>query len=168
MVTTITLFKIYFSLIRVLKVEKKKLIVTSFFCLDFFHVGKLEMSNIAMKYFSVFNDKPPASWVAHITRDFFSCYSCWYYSFLLQYKTNIVCRVFGVELVQSQSQPLNSRIWMIKSAFESNQTISKPCFWGWNIAFQLKNNNQLQCLLCFDETSKTLIYPGSEELFKLF
>ena len=60
MVTTITL-KIYFSLIRVLKIEKKKLIVTSFFCLDFFHVGKLEMSNIATKYFSVFNDKPPES-----------------------------------------------------------------------------------------------------------
>ena len=32
------------------------------------------------KYFSFFNDKSPASWVAHITRDFLPCYSCSYYS----------------------------------------------------------------------------------------
>ena len=36
--------------------------------------------NITSIYFSMFNNKPPASWVAHITRDFLTCYSCSYYS----------------------------------------------------------------------------------------
>ena len=34
------------------------------------------MFNITSKYFSFFNNKPPASWVTHITRDFLTCYSC--------------------------------------------------------------------------------------------
>ena len=34
------------------------------------------MFNINLKYFSFFNNKPPASRVAHITRDFLTCYSC--------------------------------------------------------------------------------------------
>ena len=38
-----------------------------------------KMFNIAPKYFSIFNNKPPASWVAHITRNFLSCYSYSYY-----------------------------------------------------------------------------------------
>ena len=32
-----------------------------------------------MKYFSIFNNKPPASWAADIKRDFLTCYSCLYY-----------------------------------------------------------------------------------------
>ena len=32
-----------------------------------------------LKYFSIFNNKQPASWVAHITRDFLTCYSYSYY-----------------------------------------------------------------------------------------
>ena len=39
-----------------------------------------KMFNITSKYFSFFNNKPPASWVAHITRDFLTYYSCSYYS----------------------------------------------------------------------------------------
>ena len=39
-----------------------------------------KMFYITSKYFSFFNNKPPASWVAHITRDFLTCYSCSYYS----------------------------------------------------------------------------------------
>ena len=38
------------------------------------------MFNITAKYFSIFNNKPPASWVAHVTRDFLTCYSCSCYS----------------------------------------------------------------------------------------
>ena len=38
------------------------------------------MFNITSKYFSFFNNKPSASLVAHITRDFFTCYFCLYYS----------------------------------------------------------------------------------------
>ena len=33
------------------------------------------MSNISSKYFSILSNVPPASWVAHITRDFLICYS---------------------------------------------------------------------------------------------
>ena len=40
-----------------------------------------------MKYFSIFNNKPPASWVARIARDFITYYSCSYYSFI--YRTQI-------------------------------------------------------------------------------
>ena len=35
---------------------------------------------ISVKYFSIFYNKPPASCVAHITRDFLTSYSCLYYS----------------------------------------------------------------------------------------
>ena len=34
---------------------------------------------ITLKYFSIFNNKSPASWVAHITRNFLTCYSGLYY-----------------------------------------------------------------------------------------
>ena len=38
------------------------------------------MFNINLKYFSLFNNKPPASSLTHITKNFFACYSCSYYS----------------------------------------------------------------------------------------
>ena len=38
------------------------------------------MFNITSKYFGTFNNKPPASLVAHITMDFLTCYSCSYYN----------------------------------------------------------------------------------------
>ena len=38
------------------------------------------MLNITSKYFKFFNNKPTASWVAHMTRHFLTCYSCLYYS----------------------------------------------------------------------------------------
>ena len=41
------------------------------------------MFNITSKYFSFFNNKPPAGWVAHITRNFLTCYSCSYSSSLV-------------------------------------------------------------------------------------
>ena len=46
------------------------------------------MFNITSKYFSIFNNKPPARWVAHIARDFLKCYSCSYYSSVVQRKEN--------------------------------------------------------------------------------
>ena len=36
------------------------------------------------KYFSFFNNKPPASWVVHITKDFLTCYSCLYCGSMVQ------------------------------------------------------------------------------------
>ena len=41
------------------------------------------MFNINSKYLSFFNNKLPASWVAHIARDFLRCYSCSYYSSMI-------------------------------------------------------------------------------------
>ena len=35
-----------------------------------------KMFSITSKYFSFFNNTPPACWVTHITRDFLTCYSC--------------------------------------------------------------------------------------------
>ena len=43
-----------------------------------------KMFNITSKYFFFFNNKPPASWVAHIIRDFLICYSCSYYCSMLE------------------------------------------------------------------------------------
>ena len=42
------------------------------------------MFNITSKCLSSFNNKPSASWVAHITRDFLTCYSCSYYSSVIR------------------------------------------------------------------------------------
>ena len=39
-----------------------------------------KMFNITSKYFSFFNNKPPASRVTYITRSFLACYFCSYYS----------------------------------------------------------------------------------------
>ena len=39
--------------------------------------------NITSKYFSFFNNKPPASSVADIARDFLTCYTCSYYSSMI-------------------------------------------------------------------------------------
>ena len=40
------------------------------------------MCNVPSRYFSFLNNKPSASWVAHIIRNFITCYSCLYYSSL--------------------------------------------------------------------------------------
>ena len=88
--------------LKVLKARKKKLALTSFYyvsweiwlgnskkliCIDqsrFSHTHEnSKIFNITSKYFSFFNNKPPASWVAHITRDFLTCYSTSYYSSML-------------------------------------------------------------------------------------
>ena len=43
-----------------------------------------KMFNIISKYCSFFSNKLPASWVAHITRDFLTRYSCSYYSSMIR------------------------------------------------------------------------------------
>ena len=43
-----------------------------------------KMFNITSKYFSFFNNKPPASRVAHVVGDSLTCYSCWYYSSMIK------------------------------------------------------------------------------------
>ena len=39
-----------------------------------------KMLNITSKYFGFFNNKPPATSLAHIAREILTCYSCLYYS----------------------------------------------------------------------------------------
>ena len=96
--------KIYFFLIRILLSKQKKLARTSFCCLDqevwlddswkliyinqsrfnnFFHVRKFKNFNVTLKYFAIFNNRPPASWVAHLARDFVKYYSCSCYSSMI-------------------------------------------------------------------------------------
>ena len=60
----------------------------TFFCIgkskfcNLLHAGEFENVNITSKYFIIFNNSPPASWAAHITKGFLTCYSCSYYSFM--------------------------------------------------------------------------------------
>ena len=98
------LFKLYFFIKR-LQSKKKKLVLTSFYyvsweiwlgnskkliCIDqsglyiFSHPRQLKTFKITSKYSSFFNNKQPASWVAHITGVFLACYSCSYYSSMLK------------------------------------------------------------------------------------
>ena len=42
-----------------------------------------QMFNITSKCFSFLNNKPNVSWVAHITRDFLTCYFCSCYSSMI-------------------------------------------------------------------------------------
>ena len=91
--------------LKVLKARKKKLALTSFYyvsweiwlgnskkliCIDqsrFSHTHEnSKIFNITSKYFSFFNNKPPARWVVLMTMDFLICYSCSHYSssFLVQ------------------------------------------------------------------------------------
>ena len=44
-----------------------------------------KMFHTTSKYFSFFNNKPPASWVVHIPKDFLTGYSCSYYSSMAVY-----------------------------------------------------------------------------------
>ena len=51
--------------------------------LQFLTPGRIQKFSITSKYFSFFENMLPASCVAHITRDFLTCYSCSYYSSML-------------------------------------------------------------------------------------
>ena len=57
------------------------------------------MFNITLKYFNFFSNTAPVSGIAHITRDFFTCYSCSYYismiytgkfKTIMTFKTNLI------------------------------------------------------------------------------
>ena len=67
------------------------------------------MFNITSKYFSIFNNKPPASWVAHITRDFITCYSCSYYSFMIEPTCFKWINPLYWPFLTSQKQPLSMK-----------------------------------------------------------
>ena len=95
-----------------------------------------KMFNITSKYFSFFNNKPPASWVAQITRDFLICYSCSYYSsMIVLIFRNLPSSVEHLRIAAELSKvsPLNiiilprRRFIMIK--VDSRKKINKDRFW---------------------------------------
>ena len=104
-VKTVTLCKKLYFFMKSLKSKKKKLALTSFYCLsrelgfsnswklnsighsrfcNFWH--SVEFKNIFQHNFKVnqqFNNKPPASWFVYITGDILTRHSCSYYSSML-------------------------------------------------------------------------------------
>ena len=48
-------------------------------CYNFSHAEEFRNFNITLKYCSIFKNMPLANRVAHIKKDFLTCYSCSYY-----------------------------------------------------------------------------------------
>ena len=90
-------------MIKVLKHHEKKLALALFFCfsqeritmgrlmktyLHLLYISYLreisKMLNVTSKYFCIFTNTPPASWVVHKTRDFLRFYSCSRYSSMIR------------------------------------------------------------------------------------
>ena len=67
---------------------KKAYLYRSIKILHFLTLARIQKFKITSKYLSVFNNTPPASWVAHTTRDFLTCYSWSYYRSMIWF-----CRV---------------------------------------------------------------------------
>ena len=86
-----------------------------------------KMLNKTAKYFSILNNKPPASWVAHITRDFLTCYSCSYYSSMLWYNT----------------------IFQINKILCLNNTFFNIKYLLWNIMLSLKYDTFFSVIVTF-------------------
>ena len=96
--------------------------------------GNSKMFNVTSKYFSFFNKKPPASWVAHMARDFLTFYSCSYYSSM---DTDIFLWIlqslqvfFSTQVFKDYLRPTTSvlhrvlKIWL-KKLFEWLSSISE-------------------------------------------
>lgn len=104
LISFITL-KIYYHSIILHQKKEKKLALTSFFFTQsrnmirqfmkiylyrpnqdsaiYYKWGNLKMFHITSNYFSIFNNKSTASWVAHVTSGFLTCYCCSYFSFMI-------------------------------------------------------------------------------------
>ena len=90
--------------------------------LRFFTPARIQkMFNITSKYFSFFNDKPPANWVVLITRDF-----------LLNLKLNESCN------------PMLISSWIFSKYFQNNFS-SENCGWPLSYkSFHILRNSRLQ------------------------
>ena len=100
------------------------------------------MFRITSKYFSFFQNKPLASWSAHITRDVLTYYSCSYYSSMLPW-------------VKTQQQTHCVKSFQIRSFFWSvfsRIRISDIWFFGiWCLSLVEATVQNLK-LLCLKET----------------
>ena len=72
----------------------------------FTHIrGNSKLLNITSKYFRFFRNKQPANWVAHIARDFLSCYSCLYYSSMEKLIIKLSFSIYRqkIEIIRNQT-----------------------------------------------------------------
>ena len=82
-----------------------------------------KMCKITSKYFSVFNNEPPAGWVAHITEDFLTCYSCSYYSSMIHADVQNCVRPQPIPLQRGQN--------VSKSFYSEKFELKVFLFWKW-------------------------------------
>ena len=152
--------------LKVLKARKKKLALTSFYyvsweiwlgnskkliCIDqsrFSHTHEnSKIFNITSKYFSFFNNTPPAWWVAHITRRFLTCYPCLYYSFL----ENIGSLTMqGHQLVRKDHRYSLEGLNCKKICSTLNRC---TWIWPWPVGDILRSRFFLIKIACFDNKS---------------
>ena len=71
------------------------------------------------KHFSFFNNKLPASWVLHISREFHTCYSCWYYSSMETLITIATGTIFSESQCSSASSPLKNVLKVLQNSQEN-------------------------------------------------
>ena len=103
------------------------------------------------KIFSIFNNKPPASWAADIKRDFLACYSCLYYSsmiwpwnikvYLLKYKRKLKGKKekkqrMSFYKTQSTHWRVHSKVHHLKIATLRNSSSSLPLCHYFHCFFQ--------------------------------
>ena len=122
--------------LRVLKSKKWKPALTFLYCLgqekwsddswklnyinqsrfyNFFHVEKLKNVYISSRYFSISNNKPPASWVAHISRDFLTCYSC---SIIVPWLHANAIKQSYIIILYRRRENIENAIWKISNSCE--------------------------------------------------
>ena len=101
--------------------------------LQFLLRGKIQiMFDVTLKYFNIFSNKPPASWVAYITRNFLTYYPCWYYSSMiigLLARIMIDSQLGGWQFVTRWLQKQPSEVFLGKGVLKlcSKFTGAHPC-----------------------------------------
>ena len=75
-----------------------------------------KMSSITWKYFRFFNNKPPAGGVAHVAKDFPTCYSCSYYSSMFRHIEERLRDKFLCSY-------LKFRVWKYDMTYASDETV---------------------------------------------
>ena len=71
------------------------------------------MYDMTSKYLSIVKNALRAILVAHVTRDFHACYSCWYYSFVDKSKTFTKFWIITFFKCKSLTVPETVFLWLI-------------------------------------------------------
>ena len=113
--------------------------------------------NITSKYFSFFDNKPPASWVAHITRDFLICHSC-FNDFLFPDSCFLIQWSYTVTQRQLSTTRKMTKHWTVMLKNAENQRYHRR--WKAVKDIWFASLNERQCgNLNFDE-----LYLGGETI----